>query len=222
MLCNLPSDLQYRKLNVLDRAIGEQLGIKPISFRAGRWGYNQTVAENLERLGYKIDTSITPYTSWVEDHGPNFSDFSPAVSKFSSESIDCASMAQIFEIPATIGYLQSNSELCTRILNSLSHRSIRYLRLTGMLSRLRLIRKVWLSPEMTDSKTMIQLARRMMANGHEVLNLFFHSPSLKCGLSPFVRTKDDEREFLLRIREFLKFAEDNAIASFKLSACLLS
>lgn len=64
---------------------------------------------------------------------------------------------------------------------------------------------------------MIRLARRMMANDYEVINLFFHSPSLKCGLSPFVRTKDDEREFLLRIREFLTFAQDKGIGSIKLS-----
>jgi hypothetical protein len=221
MLCNLPSDLQYKKLKVLDSAIQEHLGIKPISFRAGRWGYSQAVAVNLDRLGYKIDTSVTPYTSWVEDHGPNFSESSPEAYKFSSDSIfRPAPTGPLLEIPATIGYLQTDFAMCTRILKSFSHRPMRYLRLTGMLSRLRLIRKVWLSPEMSDCKAMIRLARRMRWNRYDVINLFFHSPSLKAGLSPFVKSRRDELIFLDRIRYFLDYAHKAGVESITLSDCL--
>ena len=218
MLCNLPPDLQYMKLKCLGETIQRQLGIKPVSFRAGRWGYSQSVASNLVRLGYKIDTSITPYTSWVENHGPNFSDISPDICRFSSENIfDRSTGGGLLEIPATIGYLQRNFSLCTRILKGANHRSLKHLRLTGVLNKLKLIQKVWLSPEMADANSMIQLARRMKANNYEIINLFFHSQSLMYGLSPFVRTKDDEKQFVLRIRTFLKFAWDSGIQCIKLS-----
>jgi hypothetical protein len=220
MLCNLPLDLQYRKMSALDMTIQERLGVKPISFRAGRWGYSQGVAVNLHRLGYKIDSSITPYTSWAEYHGPNFSEISPEAYKFSSESIfDLSAMGPLLEIPATIGYLQRHFAMCARILNSLNHQPFRRLKLVGLLSRLRLVRKVWLSPEMADGQEMIQLAKRMSRNNYSVINLFFHSVSLKAGLSPFVRSTQDELKFLSRTRDFLSYTRDAGIELARLSDC---
>jgi len=218
MLCNLPLDLQYRKLSCLDRTIQERLGTKPVSFRAGRWGYNQGVASNLKRLGYEVDTSITPYTSWTKDNGPDFSDMSPRSYPFNPESIrDIEPHGPLIEIPATIGYLQKNFATCSSISKTLGRRPMRYLRLNGILSRLRLITKVWLSPEVTDGEGMIRLAKRMWRNNYAVINMFFHSPSLKAGLSPFVKSPQEETQFLARIREFLKYAHDAGMEPATLS-----
>ena len=71
MLCNLPATLQFEKLQRLHEAIQNNFEITPIAFRSGRWGFDQEVAKNIVRLGYRIGTSITPYTSWVRD-GPRF------------------------------------------------------------------------------------------------------------------------------------------------------
>ena len=223
MLCNLPLDLQYRKMAFLSTTIRERFGVKPISFRAGRWGYGQSVAANLDRLGYKIDTSITPYTSWTEAHGPDFSEVSPEPYRFSADGIfDRTAGGPLLEIPATVDYLQKDFALCTRILNCLSYEPIRRLKLSGVLRRLRLVRKVCLSPEMSDGRGMIRLARRMSQNNYHLINMFFHSPSLKAGLGPFVRSAQDERMFLSRIRDFLSYARDAGIESVTLSDCLAS
>ena len=77
MLCNLPSDLQYQKLEILHDTIFKKVGIEPKSFRAGRWGFNAVVADNLCKLGFKVDTSETPYCDWSMYHGPNFSFTAP-------------------------------------------------------------------------------------------------------------------------------------------------
>lgn len=215
MLCNLPLDLQYRKLQCLDETIQNNFGVKPVSFRAGRWGYNHNVAVNLCRLGYKVDTSITPYTNWTREHGPNFSHVSPQPYSFLSPE----SRGPLMEIPATIGYLQSNFSLCAAILKALGSGPVRYLKLAGLLNHLRLISKVWLSPEVSDGKGMIQLAQQMARNHYGVINMFFHSPSLKAGLSPFVRSVSDEKKFRLRIKEFLSYARDTNIKPVTLSEC---
>ena len=62
-----------------------------------------------------------------------------------------------------------------------------------------------------------QLTQRLMKNNYTVINMTFHSPSLKAGLSPFVRTKGDERRFLESIKEFLAFAQHAGIRPSKLS-----
>jgi hypothetical protein len=69
-----------------------------------------------------------------------------------------------------------------------------------------ILRKIWLSPENSTGEEMICLARAMRRKGARVLNLFFHSPTLLPGLTPFVKSKPEADEFLERIRKFLRFA----------------
>ena len=86
-----------------------------------------------------------------------------------------------------------------------------------MFYRLNVLNKVWLSPEKNTGSEMIRLTNRMRANGYPVINMTFHSPSLKQGFSPFVRTKEDEGKFLDRIREFLEYTKKIGVKSIKLS-----
>lgn len=221
MLCNLPADLQYKKLRNLHETITNNFGIVPVSFRAGRWGYNRDVARNLRSLGYKIDTSITPYTDWTGYHGPDFSGVPPGPYRFScGDVLRRAPAGEMVEIPATIGFLQQNFALCNSILKAAKRFPIKYLRPIGILYRIRVVNKVWLSPEVADGKTMIKLARRMMRNSYPVINMVFHSPALKAGLTPFVRTRGDERRFIGHIKEFLTFVQDTGIRPITLSEVL--
>lgn len=221
MLCNLPADLQYRKIKYLHEAIQKSFDINPVCFRSGRWSYGPSVAFSLQDLGYAVDTSLTPYTDWTRYHGPDFTDVSPIPFKFSCDDIFKSSLdGNMMEIPATIGFLQSNFARCGRILKTVRSKPFAYFKLVGILYKLNIVNKVWLSPETTDSKTMIKLANNMLRNNHTVINMVFHSPTLMAGLTPFVRTKADEASFLKRIREFLVFANDNGIGSVRLSDSL--
>jgi hypothetical protein len=221
MLCNLPRGLQYRKIRFLHDAIRARFGVDSISFRCGRWGFAPDIARHLCELGYKIDTSIIPYTNWTREHGPDFSDVSPRPFKFSFDDI-CKAVADgpLVEVPATVGFLQSNFSLCSGILKLLTKKPLSRIPLQGIFYKLNILNQVWLSPEVADTQSMVRLARRMMTNNYPVINLFFHSPSLKYGLSPFVRTKSEEATFLQRIREFLSFAREVGIDSMTLSGWL--
>ena len=218
MLCNLPAALQYAKMEHLHETIRRRFGLEPVSFRTGRFGYNTTVARNLHRLGYKIDTSITPYMSWTRNHGPDFTDISPRPFRFSSDNAfqECAS-GDLIEVPTTIGFLQRNFVRSNIIFKAVTRRPLNKLRLAGILHRLGLLNRAWLSPELSNSRTMIRLAQTMMRDGYRVLNMMFHSPSLQAGLTPFTRSKDDERRFFQHLREFLAFARDTGIEPIRLA-----
>jgi hypothetical protein len=218
MLCNLPAASQYAKMKCLQETIRARFDVGPIAFKSGRFGYGTTVARNLHRLGYKIDTSITPYTDWTREHGPNFTRFSPRPFRFSSDNAfqECAS-GDLIEVPSTIGFLQHDFVRSNYIFNAVTRSPINKLRLAGILSRLRLLNKAWLCPELSDSQTMIRLARATMDNGYRALNLMFHSPSLKAGLTPFTRSEGDEKRLFQRLREFLVFARDAGIEPMRLS-----
>lgn len=214
MLCNLPSDLQYEKIRNLHETIRDRFDITPLSFRCGRWGLSEQVLINLTRLGYKIDTSVTPYTDWTGYYGPDMSKYTPHPFKFTDgkENLDHS----LLEIPATVGFLQSNFAASNLIFDVAGLFPFRSFRIRGILDMLRMVNKVWLSPEQSDGKTMIALGKRMLKNKYPYLNMVFHSSTLKSGLTPFVKTCDDERKFLRRIEDFLVFSSDAGIESIKL------
>lgn len=223
MLCNLSSELQYKKVKVLKEAIKEKLGIDGKVFRAGRWGYNESVADNLMRLNIAVDTSLIPLTDWTEYQGPDFSlNLSAPFRSASKWLVDAASRREsngcLVEVPVTVAFLQRNDLFCSRIQKMLGWRGLRHFRLRGLLHATHLLRKVWLSPEVTDGKSMIGLVKVMVLKKDcRILNLFFHSTALKAGLSPFVKTHDAEKTFLQRLDEFLAFAQHAGIRSIKLS-----
>ena len=219
MLCNLTSDQQFKKLDVLHNTIIRNFDVTPVSFRSGRWGYDPVVAHNLLRLGYKVDTSITSYVNWQNYFGPDFSDVPPHAYRSGNEG-ERSFGDGLLELPATIAYLQQNFERCNRLFKILGRKPLSRLRLIGILDRLNLLNKVWLSPEMSEAGEMIRLVRCLMKKKYQTINMFFHSTTLKAGLNDYVRSLDDERRFLMRIKEFLTFTRDEGIESVKLADTL--
>jgi hypothetical protein len=219
MLFNLSKDLQYRKLESLHEKISENFKMEPVTFRSGRWGFDHTVAENIHRLGYQVDTSVSPYLNWKSYHGPDFSNRSPMpqiLSVGNSGSPD----SSILEVPATIGFLQDNYDLCNACLKAISGSALRHFRLIGVMDRLNIINKVWLSPESDDAEKMVQLAESIKRNKYPILNMFFHSPSLKHGLTHFTKTKEEEKELTRRIEKFLEYKATSNIESITMSEAL--
>ncbi|HKZ56267.1 MAG TPA: polysaccharide deacetylase family protein [Thermodesulfovibrionales bacterium] len=217
MLCNLPVDLQYRKIKFLHDTIQRNFDIRPISFRSGRWGYNKVVAENIYKLGYKIDTSIISCMDWTSFHGPDFSNVSPSPFRFSYDNIfKETTNGHLIEVPATVGFLQSSFTTSNYIFNLLRQKPFKPFKLIGLLYRLHMVNKVWLSPEVSNASNMIKLVQRLRENNLHFINMFFHSSSLKAGLTPFVKTKDGEKRFFQCLREFFAYTRDAGIESIKL------
>jgi len=64
--CSYPENIEFQKLANLTDLFEQSFGYKPTSFRAGRYGANAISLNNLQKLGYKVDTSVTPYIRWSE------------------------------------------------------------------------------------------------------------------------------------------------------------
>lgn len=218
MLCNLTEELQYRKMECLHEAIVRNLGIVPRCFRAGRWGFDQTVGANLYKLGYEVDSSISPFMDWSEHFGPDFSDRFPLPYRFSPHDVFRQSAGgPMVEVPITIGFAQKDFARCNLILKRLMKSRLRRLKAVGILYKLRLLNRIWLSPEISSTREMKRLTLTMAGNNYPLLNMTFHSPAIVPGLSPFVKTPDDEQRFLQRTRTYLSFARQKGIDSIVLS-----
>ncbi len=198
MLCNLPQEVVEQKLATLHSTITNVFGTAPTSFRSGRWGYGPHVGRALAKLGYKVDTSFTAFTDWSAYHGPDYSRVGPEPSSIVFEEGD--KRAALVELPATVGYLQKNFSLMTGIERLVRTKPLKWLRLVGILDALGVMNKVVLSPELSNAKQMIALSEVMMALHYPYLNLFFHSPTLVPGLTPFVKDQSELDDFYSNLR----------------------
>jgi hypothetical protein len=218
MMCNLPADLQYRKLACLHETITKNFNVVPVSFRTGRWGYGKEVASSLDRLGYRVDSSVPPFTNWTKYYGPDFSMISLEPYYFNPEEIFKPDpRGRMLEVPATIGFTQGNFRRCNDLFRAFQKRPLSRLHLIGVTDRLRLLNRVYLSPEVSTADQMIALTRRLVQMKIPFVNFFFHSPTLLAGCSPFVRSDTERKQFLARIREYLVFTAEKGIRSITLS-----
>lgn len=64
--CAYAPAVEFAKLANLTRLFENRLGYLPTSFRAGRYGASGQSIDSLQRLGYKVDTSVTPHLRWRE------------------------------------------------------------------------------------------------------------------------------------------------------------
>lgn len=67
--CNYPPEIEFQKLATITRQFEDALGYKPTSFRAGRFGASADTVDSLQKLGYLVDTSVTPRKKWIEPKG---------------------------------------------------------------------------------------------------------------------------------------------------------
>lgn len=215
MLLNLSTDLQIKKIKELNQSITKSFGIQPESFRAGRWGFGKDTAFCLAQAGIKNDTSILAFQNWSEYDGPDYSDITPKVFQITTKV--GSGKNTLLEIPASAGYSIGSFVKCNKLYKILEQKITMKFHIKGILSRLGILKKIWLSPETASAAEMVILTNAMIRQGYNILNMFFHSTALKAGLSPFVRTKDDEHLFLKKIEDYLQYLKSIGVQSIKLS-----
>lgn len=219
MLCNLSPELVRDKLTNLHALISNRLNVQSVTFRAGRWGFSEDVARSLVELGYSVDTSVSPTLTWSEDHGPDFTSAIARPYRLDPSDIHREKPdGDLLEVPPTIGFWQKNHSRQLARQGRLSKGLSKRLHILGILDRLHLLNNRWLSPEQSSGSDMIKLARSTVREGHDVLNMCFHSNSLLPGATPFARDVAERDRLLDRIRVFLAFAVERGYRFAPLSS----
>jgi len=100
-----PDEIEYQMLEYHDKEITRSLGIKATSFRAGKYGADINTMLSLMKLGYTVDTSVTPHINWASKGGPDFSGYPDQPYFVDTEKNDFSAFSvkrSILEIPVTI------------------------------------------------------------------------------------------------------------------------
>lgn len=195
---NLPAALEREKLRVLTATIAEAFGGRPVVYKAGRYGVGPATARILEDLGYLVDVSVVPFTSFAEDGGPDFSAAAFHPSWFGSSG-------ELLEIPLSCGFCGVLRRLGPAAFPRLSKAAAMRLHLPGMLARTGLLERIRLTPEGVDLASNIRLARSLYDQGCRIFSFTYHSPSLVPGMTPYVRSERQLAAFLHTMDRFFEF-----------------
>ncbi|MGB7581433.1 MAG: hypothetical protein WBL85_03170 [Sedimentisphaerales bacterium] len=176
------AEIESAKIKNLTGLIEKKLGVRPVSYRAARYGADLDTIKALEKLGYKVDSSVTPDTDWRSYGGPDHSR-SPKQPYFISQTdYYSAGNSTILEVPITVS---------GKRLPFLPGRWIFYR---------------WLRPTHMTAFEMKSLVSEFARNyPSPVLNLMFHSMEVLPGKTPFVRTKLGQKMYLCRLNSILRY-----------------
>jgi glycosyltransferase involved in cell wall biosynthesis len=194
---NLPRPVEERKLAVLYACVEKFLGARPIFYKAGRYGFGSNTADLLIRRGLKVDFSLLPDTDSAFRGGPDCRDIISTPYRLAGQKLVFAPMSR-----SHIGPL---SALGLHVIRVLTSTTARQLRITGILSRLRLLERITLTPEGFDAAQQIRLIKTLHRRGRRAFVLHYHSPSLLAGNTPYVRTPADLADFLSRLKDVCRF-----------------
>ncbi|HXP12077.1 MAG TPA: polysaccharide deacetylase family protein [Stellaceae bacterium] len=195
---NLAPELEREKLLALTGEIERNLGVKPLVYRAGRYGLGPRSLALIDRLGYEVDVSVLPRIDLSGIHGPDFSGFGIHPFRFGQGG-------RRLGIPLTIGHVGLLGGCHRALYRWIDTPAGNRLRVKALASRLRLIERIQLSPEGYSLSEQIRLVRRRLAQGQRIFNLSYHSPSLMPGGAPYVRDAGDLARFLESLEGFLDF-----------------
>ncbi|RMF08985.1 MAG: glycosyltransferase [Alphaproteobacteria bacterium] len=195
---NLPPDLERAKLARLTERIAGTVGCRPTIYKAGRYGLGPNTAETLVALGYEIDLSVVPSTSFAADGGPDFREYP-------HDPYWCGPGHRLFEVPLTRGFPGILGDAAPMVHGLVDKALGRRLRLPGILSRLGIVERIALTPEGVTLDENKRLVRYLLGRGRRVFTYAYHSSSLLPGGSPYVRSDADRDRFVADIEGFLAF-----------------
>jgi len=196
--CNLESNLEFSKIKELTDVITDKFEVRPILYKAGRYGVGRNTISSLEALGYLIDCSVLPGTDLRPQQGPNFSDFSGDPYWIASTSL--------MEIPVTTGFPGVLGSRKATVYPWLHSRWGERARLPSIFARTRLLDRIRLTPEGISLREAKRLTRHLTADRHfQLLTLTYHSSSLGVGNTPYVRDQTDLSKFIAWIKDYLEF-----------------
>jgi hypothetical protein len=112
---------------------------------------------------------------------------------------------RLLGLPLTVGFAGLLRRWGTTLHGLASRPALATLHAPGVLARLGLVDKIWLSPEGYLSTEHLKLVRALHRDGLRVFSFALHSPSVEPGHTPYVTSWGDLETLLYRCRRFFDF-----------------
>jgi hypothetical protein len=219
---NLPIEQVEQKLNALIKILHQKFNIMPKSFRTGRWGIDSKVLQLLVRKGFQIDSSMYPFYK-NEFFDCEKSSLVPYWPDYGTP-LNQGAQRNIMEFPVTVGFNRTGYTNMLKVHNALSSPRLDPFHLIGLLWHSKLLRKLYLSPEVTSGQDMKPLIDFAINNHHPVIHMYMHSSSLIDGATGFMPGKNTYETICDNIQQVIDYAREKANIKFctiSEAACIL-
>ncbi|MBN1461185.1 MAG: hypothetical protein JXA57_16780, partial [Armatimonadetes bacterium] len=208
-LSELPVDAVGAKLRELTNQIHEAIGIRPASFRAGRFGFDLKCAQLLAELGYSVDSSVTPMIEWSRHRGLSGGQGGPDFRGFDTRPFIIAGTGQpgLLEIPVTIlptYRILERSSPALRLYRSVPMRALRRAGLARWLPS----QPVWLRPYANSRQKDLSNVLSRQYEISDVAIMMLHSSELMPGGSPYCCDQEAVQRVLEILGELLIYAAE--------------
>jgi hypothetical protein len=190
------------QLASLTQSITAAVGVRPVSYRSGRFGFSAAHVSSLEQAGYLVDSSVAPLFYEAHKQGPDFVGAPLTPYFLSYDDATRAGSSDVLELPISAALNRRVPSIVERWYGRAPwpYTTKRVLRLSG-------IAKVrWLRPSYSSADDMMALARQVVDRGAPILNLLFHSSEAIVNGSPYNRTQGELDAFFNRLGRALTFA----------------
>lgn len=184
---NLPRALEHAKLQALTEAITERFGAQPTIYKAGRYGIGPDTVETLEALGYRVDCSVVPRTSFKDKNGPDFTTY---------DDTPFMASGTVLEVPLSVHFVGAVAPAGSKAFPWLSSRLGYRFHLPGVLARTGLLERLRLTPEGYGLPDLMRQTSSALKAGKRLFMLTYHSSTLMPGGSPYVRDDAGREAFL--------------------------
>ena len=201
------------KIASTTEAIENNLGVRPITHRAGRWAMDSRYFRLLAKFGYRCDCSMTPLIDWSKckgasegSCGSNYTDCNPR-----AHLVDCGGHGGIVEVPlTTMSYnvFIKPDYVTPRLLAREARRLVER-------------RPIQCRPTGSNLCQMLRVARNAAEGGSEYLMFMIHSSELMPGGSPAFPTENSIEALYKSIDELFRwiarYFSGETIGAFALS-----
>lgn len=198
----LPLDQFDAQLASLTDAITAAVGVRPVSYRSGRFGFSASHVSSLERAGYLVDSSVAPLFYEAHKGGPDFVEAPLTPYFLAYDNATRPGSSRVLELPISAAL---NRRVPAWLAHAYARAPFNYT--TKRLLRLSRVAQVrWLRPSYSSTRDMCALGRQLVDAGVPILNLLFHSSEAIVGGSPYNRTGAELDAFYERLGAFLTYA----------------
>ena len=211
--CFYPPEIESEKIKNITSLFESGFGYKPTAFRAGRYSAGVNTMRSLAKLGYLVDTSITPHLCWNDDSRESPLDFTNAPEQpyliDENEITREDPHGKLLEVPISIALIKRNvfKEFIVAA--------------AGLRHELRKYKPMWIRPFYSTADEMIKIAGQYsLAYRHSrqlVLNMMFHNVETLPGLSPYTNTERESVRYLDQLKQFFTFCLQDNYSSVGLS-----
>lgn len=177
----LPHDLIRAKLNTLHAAFLAQ-GLRPVSFRGGRYSSGPVVQGWLAQHGYACDLSVVPYTQWSMAGAPHYEQRTLQPQRRPPNGPD---QAPLWEVPVGLGFTAEPFDRWARWFQAIEAGPLGRWHAIGLLRRLSVVNRVWLNFEQSSPDEMLEFLDAIRDTGYRHLVFTLHSSSLVPGATPY-------------------------------------